>query len=75
MSIIKRMELENNMYNIQTIRGSVYEVKNINDSRKYRVFSGYIDMGEVETLKDVIDLITLHESKGGGLCNGAKITK
>lgn len=74
MSIIKRMELENNMYNIQTIRGSVYEVKNINDSRKYRVFSGYIDMGEVETLKDVIDLITLHESKGG-LCNGAKITK
>lgn len=57
MSVIKRMELKNGIYEVETIYGTKYILKNIEGGQRYRVFLKSTIIGEVVTMQEVVDLL------------------
>lgn len=57
MSVIKRMEIKNVVFEVITMNGTQYVLKNIEGGKKYRVFLKSTNIGEVETMQEVVDLI------------------
>lgn len=57
MSVIKRMEIKNGVFEVITMNGTQYVLKNIEGGKKYRVFLKSTNIGEVETMQEVVDLI------------------
>lgn len=57
MSVLKGMKMKDGLYEVKTIFGTTYILKEVEGKRTYKIFLKGTCIGEFETIKEILDHI------------------